>query len=211
MLRVVGADRKRDAEELWRRIAFSILITNTDDHLHNHGFLHVSRGHGGLAPAFDINPFPERARELKTWISEDAGPMASVDALMSVAAYFQIPMSRARAVLLAKSRPPSPALANAGKGPRDDESGARRFPRCLRARSARGAHERSSEGASGGRLIALRSRDTAGDSFLERIRGSSVGQVIGQVCPKSIGSPRSNGRQLSTDWDRISGARLFAA
>jgi serine/threonine-protein kinase HipA len=53
----------------------------------------------GLAPAFDINPFPERVRELKTWISEDAGPAASIDALMSVIAYFRIANARAKALL----------------------------------------------------------------------------------------------------------------
>jgi len=98
-LRVRGADPKHDAEELWRRIAFSILITNTDDHLHNHGFLHAARDTWRLAPAFDVNPFPDRARELKTWISEDAGPRATVDALMSASAYFQLTPAKARAVL----------------------------------------------------------------------------------------------------------------
>ncbi|MGB4859628.1 MAG: type II toxin-antitoxin system HipA family toxin, partial [Dokdonella sp.] len=83
-LRQHGAQAKIDIEELWRRIAFSILITNVDDHLHNHGFLHARNGQWKLAPAFDINPFPERARELKTWISEETGPSASIDALMSV-------------------------------------------------------------------------------------------------------------------------------
>jgi len=98
-LRVHGADPKADIEELWRRIAFSILITNMDDHLHNHGFLHVDGGRWRLAPAFDLNPFPDRARELKTWISEDSGPRASVEALLIAAPYFQLTPSRAREVL----------------------------------------------------------------------------------------------------------------
>lgn len=89
-LRQQGAQTQADIEELWRRIAFSILITNVDDHLHNHGFLHTQRGQWTLAPAFDLNPFPERVRELKTWISEDTGPEASIEALMSVAPYFRI-------------------------------------------------------------------------------------------------------------------------
>ena len=55
-------------------MAFFILITNVDDHLHNHGFLHASHGQWRLAPAFDLNPFPDRVRELKTWISEETGP-----------------------------------------------------------------------------------------------------------------------------------------
>jgi serine/threonine-protein kinase HipA len=69
-LRGHGASPQADIEELWRRMAFSILITNVDDHLHNHGFLHTHHGRWRLAPAFDLNPFPDRVRELKTWISE---------------------------------------------------------------------------------------------------------------------------------------------
>lgn len=98
-LRQYGSQPASDIEELWRRIAFSILITNVDDHLLNHGFLHVNRGQWRLAPAFDINPFPERVRELKTWVSEEVGPEATVDALMSVTPYFRIADARAKAVL----------------------------------------------------------------------------------------------------------------
>lgn len=99
VLRQYGSRPAADIEELWRRIAFSILITNVDDHLRNHGFLHVDRGQWRLAPAFDVNPFPERVRELKTWVSEEVGPEASVDALMSVTAYFRIAKARAKVIL----------------------------------------------------------------------------------------------------------------
>ncbi len=98
-LRQNGSRPAADIEELWRRVAFSILITNVDDHLHNHGFLHVDRGQWRLSPAFDINPFPERDRELKTWVSEETGPEATIDALMSVIAYFRITGSRAKVIL----------------------------------------------------------------------------------------------------------------
>jgi serine/threonine-protein kinase HipA len=98
-IRVHGADAQSDIEELWRRIAFSILITNVDDHLRNHGFLHEDREFWRLSPAFDINPSPERVRELKTWISEDAGPDMTIDALMSVIAYFRITRARAKGIL----------------------------------------------------------------------------------------------------------------
>jgi serine/threonine-protein kinase HipA len=86
-LRRHGSQPAAHIEELWRRVAFSILITNVDDHLMNHGFLHVGSGRWRLAPAFDVNPFPERVRELKTWISEDAGPEARVEGLLTVAPY----------------------------------------------------------------------------------------------------------------------------
>ncbi len=88
-----------DLEELWRRMAFFVLITNVDDHLHNHGFLHVRHGQWRLAPAFDLNPFPDRVRELKTWISEETGPEAAIQALLSVLSYFQISWPRAKEIL----------------------------------------------------------------------------------------------------------------
>ena len=53
-----GAATSRDLEALWRRVAFSVAIHNTDDHMRNHGF---TREPGGwtLAPIFDVNPNPE--------------------------------------------------------------------------------------------------------------------------------------------------------
>lgn len=99
VIRQRSADAMADLEELWRRIAFSILITNVDDHLHNHGFLHVEGALWRLSPAFDVNPFPDRVRELKTWLSEEAGPAASVDALMNIARYFSLSTNAAKRVL----------------------------------------------------------------------------------------------------------------
>ena len=98
-LRVHGYDAQHDIEELYRRIALSILINNVDDHLHNHGFLHVGRGQWRLAPAFDINPFPDRFPELKTWISHSSGPDASIAALRSEAPYFRIKPPRVDAII----------------------------------------------------------------------------------------------------------------
>jgi serine/threonine-protein kinase HipA len=98
-LRKYGADAQADIEELWRRMAYFVLITNVDDHLHNHGFLHANNGQWRLAPGFDINPFPDRVRELKTWISEEVGPEATVEALLSVLPYFRISRGRANEIL----------------------------------------------------------------------------------------------------------------
>lgn len=103
-IRMHGAVAQSDIDELWRRIAFSILVTNVDDHLLNHGFLHVERGKWRLAPAFDINPFPERIRELKTWISEETGPEATIEALLSAARYFRISQARAKEILATVDR-----------------------------------------------------------------------------------------------------------
>jgi serine/threonine-protein kinase HipA len=66
----------QDREELYRRVAFSILVTNLDDHMRNHGFL---RGRGGwhLSPAYDINPVPNQPRILKSYVDDD-NPDASI-------------------------------------------------------------------------------------------------------------------------------------
>jgi len=55
-----GANVTRDLEELFRRIVFSICVSNTDDHLRNHGFLLTQAG-WELSPAYDINPNPKGA------------------------------------------------------------------------------------------------------------------------------------------------------
>ena len=50
-----GANVNKDLKELWKRIVFSICVSNTDDHLRNHGFILTEKG-WILSPAFDINP-----------------------------------------------------------------------------------------------------------------------------------------------------------
>jgi serine/threonine-protein kinase HipA len=98
-LRRYSVDFQNDAEELWRRIALTILINNVDDHLRNHGFLYVEKKLWQLSPAFDINPFPDKRRALKTWIAEDSGDAASIEALMGQAPYFGISFKRACQIL----------------------------------------------------------------------------------------------------------------
>lgn len=121
-IRIHGAAAQHDIEELWRRIAFSILITNVDDHLRNHGFLHVEHGQWRLAPAFDLNPFPDRVRELKTWISEKTGPEATISALLSAAPYFRISPARAKEILSTTERAVSGwHKTGRGLGMSDDE------------------------------------------------------------------------------------------
>lgn len=50
-----GSQTKNDLAQLWRRIIFNIAISNTDDHLRNHGFLLTNKG-WKLSPAYDLNP-----------------------------------------------------------------------------------------------------------------------------------------------------------
>lgn len=98
-IRAYGSAPSDDAQQLWRRMVFNLLITNVDDHLQNHGFLHVEHGQWRLAPAFDINPFPDKARESKTWLSEQDGPVSDVHSLMARCAYFSLTDEEALAAL----------------------------------------------------------------------------------------------------------------
>jgi len=68
LLQSQGANTREDSRELFRRVVFSILIHNTDDHLRNHGFFIGARGIT-LSPAFDLNPSIERD-ELSLAINE---------------------------------------------------------------------------------------------------------------------------------------------
>jgi serine/threonine-protein kinase HipA len=99
VMRARCVDPVADARELWRRLVFNLLITNVDDHLHNLGFLHTGKGLWELAPAFDLNPFPDKDRESKTWLSEDTGAITSIDDLMKQANYFHLNDVQAREIL----------------------------------------------------------------------------------------------------------------
>jgi serine/threonine-protein kinase HipA len=88
-----GAEITQDLEELWKRIVFSICISNTDDHLRNHGFLLQSKG-WKLAPAYDINPIPH-STGLKLNITENDNSL-NLDLALEVAPFFRINSSQAK-------------------------------------------------------------------------------------------------------------------
>jgi serine/threonine-protein kinase HipA len=92
-----GAAPSEDLHELWRRIVFSVLISNTDDHLRNHGFLYEGNRGWRLSPAYDLNPVPVqfRPRILSTLIDEQSGD-ASLELALSVAEYFRLTQAQAR-------------------------------------------------------------------------------------------------------------------
>jgi len=98
-IRPHGHAPTEDVRQLWRRLVFNLLITNVDDHLQNHGFLHVAHGQWRLAPAFDLNPFPDKDSESKTWLSEQDGPITDVAMLLARSAYFALDSTQALAVL----------------------------------------------------------------------------------------------------------------
>lgn len=102
-----GATPDRDKAALWRRIAFNVLISNTDDHLRNHGFLHTT-GIGSrngqaagwrLSPAFDMNPVPadQGQRVLRTAIDIENSE-ASLELALEQADYFGLTADQAVAI-----------------------------------------------------------------------------------------------------------------
>lgn len=89
-----------DLRQLWRRAAFGILISNTDDHLRNHGFRHAGGGTWSLSPAFDLNPNPDPGpKYLATAIADPADTRARIDELLAVAPYFRLSGAQADSVL----------------------------------------------------------------------------------------------------------------
>ncbi len=98
-LRQHGAAPKADMEALWRRLVFNILISNTDDHLRNHGFLYAGQEGWRLSPAYDLNPVPTdiKPRILATSINEEDNT-ASLALAMEVAEYFELDAANARKI-----------------------------------------------------------------------------------------------------------------
>lgn len=91
-----GANVDENLHELWRRIVFSICVSNTDDHLRNHGFL-LSNGGWHLSPAYDINPI-ENGTGLKLNISEDDNAL-ELDLAMDVHEYFRLDEDQALEII----------------------------------------------------------------------------------------------------------------
>lgn len=89
-IRAHSDNPKRDMLELFNRVGFTILVSNVDDHLKNHGFLYAGNDQWRLSHIFDVNPAPERHRELKTAISEISGSAASLEALIEHAPFFDL-------------------------------------------------------------------------------------------------------------------------
>jgi serine/threonine-protein kinase HipA len=86
-----------DLRELYRRIIFSVLTANTDDHLRNHAFLREHKG-WALSPAYDLNPNPDNPSRLSTAIDIDDN-RASIETAISVSGYFRLPLAEACTII----------------------------------------------------------------------------------------------------------------
>lgn len=95
-----GAAAREDLRELWRRMVFTVLISNTDDHLRNHGFLYDGPAGWRLSPAYDLNPVPVdlKQRMLSTALGLDEDLTASLDIALESATYFGLTGAEARRI-----------------------------------------------------------------------------------------------------------------
>lgn len=80
----VSAAADDDLAQLWRRIAFSVAIHNTDDHMRNHGLLHREDG-WNLSPLFDVNPNPNLSEHRATSICAATARDEELDGLTELA------------------------------------------------------------------------------------------------------------------------------
>lgn len=92
-----SSNAAKDLSQLWRRIVFSLLVSNTDDHLRNHGFLMNEKG-WRLSPAFDLSANVRRAGGL-TLTMDGKTPIRSVDDILSFAALFRLKENEAREIV----------------------------------------------------------------------------------------------------------------
>lgn len=91
-----SGNTKADLTELWKRIVFNIAISNTDDHLRNHGFI-IKNNNWQLSPAYDINPSIDK-EELSLNIDENSGDL-DFELALSVIDYFRLNLMEANNIL----------------------------------------------------------------------------------------------------------------
>lgn len=92
-----GAQTNADLRELWSRVVFNVLVSNTDDHLRNHGFILVPGSGWRLSEAFDMNPVPD-AVGLTLNISETDHAL-DLDLVRSVAPLFRLKTKDAEEII----------------------------------------------------------------------------------------------------------------
>lgn len=96
VIRWISSKPVEDLHELWRRIVFTILVSNRDDHLKNHGFIYAGGDRWRLSPAFDINPSPSRHRVLETGIIQGGSFEASLELALEACEFFDVDPEAAR-------------------------------------------------------------------------------------------------------------------
>ncbi len=98
VLRQLGSAPEEDIRQLWRRMVFNVLISNTDDHLRNHALLRDEKG-WRLSPAYDMNPCPrDISNGMHQLALNELDHTGSLELVMSVADYFVLGATDAKVV-----------------------------------------------------------------------------------------------------------------
>lgn len=88
-----------DLKELWKRMVLNIMLSNTDDHLRNHGFLWSSAGESWrLSPLYDVEPVPAHIATLPATPVFDSGE-SSLEAAAETCEFFRIKAKEAGEIL----------------------------------------------------------------------------------------------------------------
>lgn len=97
-IRAEGAATLADLAQLWRRMLFNVLVSNTDDHLRNHGFLRAGKG-WRLAPAYDMNPTPTDVKlRVHALALDETDPTSSAETLLAIGPRFGLTSAAAREI-----------------------------------------------------------------------------------------------------------------
>lgn len=99
-LRRIAAEPKNDARELFRRMCFNALISNTDDHPRNHAFI-AKDNDWKLSPAYDLTPSPVISLDRRDLAMEcgDIGRFANAKNIVSQHARFLLDRDEAEKIV----------------------------------------------------------------------------------------------------------------
>jgi serine/threonine-protein kinase HipA len=97
----VAGQVQRDREELFGRMVFNVLVSNDDDHLRNHAFLHDSAGGGWrLSPLYDVVPRASSSRDRFLHLAVGKqGRLATLDNALSDCTQFGLDTTRAAGII----------------------------------------------------------------------------------------------------------------
>lgn len=94
-IRTSGTSPNKDLQELWKRIVFNMAVSNTDDHLRNHGFILTEKG-WRLSPLYDVNPVPYGDSLSLNVSNED--PSISVELAVATSKYYNLEENESRII-----------------------------------------------------------------------------------------------------------------
>ncbi|MDZ4320198.1 MAG: HipA domain-containing protein, partial [Phenylobacterium sp.] len=98
-IRAWSAAPRADLHELFLRLVFTILVSNKDDHLKNHGFVYAGNDRWRLSRLFDVNPAPEREPHLETAIMEGGPFDRSIDLALESCEFFDLTQAVAAQII----------------------------------------------------------------------------------------------------------------